>query len=105
MSGNLQTLDRRLLTRRCVACGYDGDLLRGGRASQCARCGCNLRERPARSYAEMEGLLDETETVDSTPDREPAKERLIHRQIAFLFFSMLFVVIMVHLWRSAMSLT
>jgi hypothetical protein len=56
MSGRAGTLGSRLLTRRCVACGYDGALLRGGDAERCARCGCDLHARPARSYAEMEGF-------------------------------------------------
>jgi len=60
-----QTLDPRMLTRRCVGCGYDGALLRGGAASRCARCGCDLRQRPARSYAEMEDLLDQSLTIES----------------------------------------
>ncbi len=57
MSADSRTIDRQLLVRRCVACGYDGALLRGGTAPRCAHCGCDLRQRPARSYAEMEGLL------------------------------------------------
>lgn len=39
-----------------MACGYDGALLRNGMAPRCARCGCDLRKRPARSYIEMEAL-------------------------------------------------
>ena len=105
MSGNLQTLDRRLLARRCVACGYDGDLLRGGHASQCARCGCNLRDRPARSYAEMEGLLGQTETVEPTPDGEPAERSLNHRWITFVCVFVLFMLVLVYLSLSALPLT
>jgi hypothetical protein len=56
MLSRTRTVDSRLLQPQCVVCGYDGALLRGGRAARCARCGCDLRRRPARSYAEMEGL-------------------------------------------------
>ena len=58
MVGNLKTVNRKLFIRRCVACGYDGALLKGGRAKHCAFCGCDLSEHPARSYAEMEGLVE-----------------------------------------------
>jgi len=47
----------RLLRRRCVACGYDGPMPFAGRRGHCDGCGVDLRMRPARSYAEMEGLL------------------------------------------------
>jgi hypothetical protein len=45
-----------LFVRRCVCCGYESRALDDGAA--CIRCGCDLTERPPRSYAEMEGLLD-----------------------------------------------
>jgi hypothetical protein len=92
MLGNLKSIDARLLARRCVGCGYDGALLRGGQAQRCARCGCDLRERPARSYAEMEGLLGQFLDEESTR-REQREERLIHRWLAFLFLSMLLVIV------------
>ncbi|MHC5023490.1 MAG: hypothetical protein ACYTGG_06205 [Planctomycetota bacterium] len=85
MIGRIRTLDRRLLTRRCVACGYDGALLRGGQAPQCARCGCDLRRRPARSYAEMEGLLGQPVTIDAPLRGGRREERIINRWLAFLF--------------------
>ena len=57
MVGKVRTVNPDLYVRRCVACGYDGALLQNGRAERCARCGCDLHLRPARSYAEMEGLI------------------------------------------------
>ncbi len=86
MIGRLKSLDVRLLTRRCVGCGYDGVLLQGGKADNCARCGCDLRKRPARSYAEMEGLLGQTMTVERPMIIWPGHEvNVFRRWLAFLF--------------------
>ncbi len=71
--GQPGTLPQHLLQRRCVACGYDGALLRDGAAARCARCGCDLRRRPARSYAEMEGMV-----VGAPQRRGPPPEKLSH---------------------------
>src|SRR5262245_33106908 len=57
MISNVRTLDRRLLTRRCVSCGYDGASVSRMQTVRCPRCACDLLQRPPRSYAEMEGLL------------------------------------------------
>ena len=97
-----QTLDQRLLRRRCLACGYDGALLHDGLASHCARCGCDLRRRPARSYVEMEGL-------PGGPDRKPksldpaVEARLVHRWVAFVFLVMSGLVTVIYLWSAAFS--
>ncbi len=103
MVSRTQTLDRRLLRRRCLACGYDGALLRDGLASRCARCGCDLRRRPARSYVEMEGL-------PGGPDRraislDPSVEaKLVHRWVAFVFLVMFGLVMIIYLWAAAFSI-
>ena len=103
MVGKVKTLNRRIFVRRCVACGYDGALLRGGRAERCARCGCDLKERPARSYAEMEGLIGQPVTIDS-PMSEPRKqERLVNRWLSFVFFAMLGLVGLIYLAAATMS--
>lgn len=102
MVGRVNTLDARLLRRQCVACGYDGDLLRGGLAARCARCGCDLRRRPARSYVEMEGLL-------SPPVRKPLPidsdnmTRMRTRWMAFMVLTMGFVVMIMYLSAAAFS--
>lgn len=106
MVTRLQTLDPRLLRRRCLACGYDGALLRDGLAPLCARCGCDLCERPARSYAEMEDLGDEPgapalkrpRTIESLHEA-----RLAHRWIAFLFLAMSGLMLIVYLAATAFS--
>ncbi len=103
MTQKTQTFDRRLLVRQCVACGYDGALLRGGQAQRCARCGCDLRHRPARSYAEMEGLLGQPMTIDSPLSQQHREERLIHRWLAFLFCAALWFVALVYLTTHAFA--
>ncbi len=89
-------------------CGYDGVLLRGGAAERCARCGCNLIERPARSYAEMEGLLGQPMTLhaplaDHDIAELPSEERLIHRWLAFLFITMIGFIALLYLTAAAFA--
>ncbi|MEM7228447.1 MAG: hypothetical protein AAF432_06495 [Planctomycetota bacterium] len=101
MRTKLQTIDRRLLMRQCVACGYDGALLRGGAATRCARCGCDLRRRPARSYAEMEGLLGRPVMIDTsylTPARETA---IVQKWIAVFFVMTIAMISFLYLVASA----
>lgn len=96
MVSKVKTLDSRLLRRRCVACGYDGSLLKDGLAPRCARCGCDLRKRPARSYVEMEGLV----TRKLAPQPWPAaydEPRVLNRWLAFLFLIMVGAVTLVYL--------
>ena len=98
----MKTLDHTMFVRRCVACGYDGALLQGGRATRCARCGCDLRERPARSYAEMEGFIGQPVTLDSPLDKPISQEKLIHRWLAFVFFALLMLIGIAYLSSAAM---
>lgn len=85
MMGKVKSLDARLLTRRCVECGYDGILLQNGQAVQCARCGCDLQKRPARSYAEMEGLVGQPLTIDKPVVWPGEQTNMLQRWLAFLF--------------------
>ena len=103
MMSKVQTLNRRLFTRRCVACGYDGALLQGGQARRCARCGCDLRERPARSYAEMEGLTGQPLTIDAPLRRYRGQDRLAHKWFAFLFVTALMVLSVAYLLSAAIG--
>lgn len=41
-----------------MQCGLAADSIEVLNRDQCPRCGCDLAARPARSYAEMEGLFD-----------------------------------------------
>ena len=98
-----KTLDPKLKVRRCVACGYDGALLRGGQAEICARCGCNLRRRPARSYAEMEGLVGQPMTLDEPLSSPRRQEQLIHRWITFLFLTAIGFIALLYLATATFS--
>ncbi|MHC4948327.1 MAG: hypothetical protein ACYTG1_08705 [Planctomycetota bacterium] len=103
MVGKVQTFDRRLLRRQCVACGYDGVLLRGGQVEYCPRCSCDLQERPPRSYAEMEGLLGHPLTIDAPLARQRREARFIHRWLAFLFVAMLGLIAILYLTAAAFA--
>lgn len=51
-----RTIERRHLVPRCLACGAEQVMQHAGGC--CAGCGEDLDARPARSYAEMEGLVE-----------------------------------------------
>ncbi len=102
MLSTTRTLDQRLLRKRCLACGYDGALLRNGLAPRCVRCGCDLRQRPARSYVEMEGLPDISRP--RSQQRDPNVEvQLVHRWVAFMFLVMFGLVMVIYLSAAAFS--
>ena len=100
--GKVKTLNPTLFVRRCVACGYDGALLRGGAAGRCARCGCDLLHRPARSYAEMEGLVGRPDPVDTPLVPRLAQHTIIQRWLAFLFMLALGMLGLIALADAAM---
>jgi hypothetical protein len=102
MTARTQTINHDLFVRRCVACGYDGALLRGGQAQRCARCGCDLRRRPARSYAEMEGLIGQPVTLEKPWRPGGREQRLIQRWLAFMFLVMCGLLVLVYLFAAAM---
>ena len=102
MVGRTKTLDPRLVRRQCLRCGYDGALLRGGEAARCARCGCDLRKRPARSYLEMEGFLG-IATPKPWPDDHQPEVGMVTRWVAFLFLSMVGLVMLIYLSAAAFS--
>jgi hypothetical protein len=108
MLGKMKTVDSRLLAPRCVRCGYDGSLLRGGVARRCPKCGCDFNKRPMRSYAEMEGLLSEPDIADEVdviePGRPPREDKVIHRWLAFLFFAMMGLVAIACLTKAAFAI-
>lgn len=77
----------RLQRRVCLWCGYGGEALQGptGRmVFRCPRCGNDLYARPARSYAELEGLVPEgsldrlrASRPESKPDVSPRPGAII----------------------------
>jgi hypothetical protein len=110
MLGDVKTLNHRLLARRCLECGYDGAILRGGLAEQCPRCGCDLRRRPPRSYAEMEGLIGLPLAVDgrapgssATLGSASAADTIVQRWLVFLFIWMAMIVAIVCLTAAAIT--
>ncbi len=94
----------RLFTRRCVVCGYDGALLRGGYAERCARCGCDLQDRPARSYAEMEGLVGHPVRFERPGAEQQHAQQLRHRWLVFVAVALLGLVAIVYLTAAALSI-
>lgn len=113
MESRLQIQSQRLTVRRCLDCGYDGALLRAGQAPQCPRCGCDLIKRPARSYAEMEGLVDDSETTMASLNFAPAtcapsdsampQDRLVHRWLVVLFMLLMGLIAIAYLTAAAFA--
>ena len=126
MVGKTRSVNQDHLVRRCVGCGYDGALLMSGKASRCVSCGCDLAVRPARSYAEMEGLAElangaevaefaefsenhgsEEGSISVGPDRAKPWSRgarepqLIQNWLAFLFFVLLGLLLLISLVAAA----
>ncbi len=56
-------------------------------AEHCPRCGLDLEERPPRSYAEMEGLLEVHEQPVVLRRAGWQERRLVERWIAVAFFA------------------
>lgn len=93
------TIQARHLARRCVQCGaaHPGSALR----HECLRCGCDLVERPPRSYAEMEGLVE----VASAPAEDPftswRRVATFERWLLTAFTAAVLVAFLVHAAASA----
>ena len=95
MAGKLSTIDHDLFVLRCVQCGYDGMLLEERGLEHCPSCGCSLIDRPARSYAEMEGLTGEPITMDSWwfTDRPRIKQRWLAFLVIVAICAVMFAVL------------
>ena len=102
--GKAHSVKRNHFIRRCVFCGYDGALLRGGHASTCAACGCDLTQRPARSYAEMEGLAQPPMTLETlmVDSRAARIGRTGQRWLSFLFLVVVGFLLLVYLVAAAL---
>lgn len=108
MLDHVRTVDRRLFTRRCVSCGFEGTAINRPQRHRCPRCGCNLGQRPPRSYAEMEGLLG-TPVLVRDRSEQPRRQRsgndsLLQRWLAFLFLAMLGLMAIVYLSAAAIPM-
>ena len=106
MLGHARTIDHRMLARRCVACGYEGRSLLKPGLERCPRCLCDLRSRPPRSYAEMEGLVGSAPRIAprQAPAHQATKQRMTHRWLAFLFMALLGLLAIVYLSAAAVAL-
>ena len=89
------TIQRRHLVPRCVACGQEVACVRT--ADACMGCGCDLVERPARSYAEMEGLVEAVAEA-AVPDPFVAWRRslTLERWLLTLFTASVLVAFALH---------
>jgi len=86
MPGEMRTLSNHLHLRRCVVCGSNDPSLDDVRIERCLCCGCDLRERPARTYAEMEGLPESVLPVLTALPPRPERDRgVMQRWLLFLF--------------------
>lgn len=67
-----------LTDRCCLTCGYRGRELQGRRGQErlvCPQCRQDLYARPARTYAEMEGLAEPVAVAEPGAD-SPMKRRV-----------------------------
>ena len=103
MTEKLSSRRHHLLLRRCVECGFDGPALQDGRAERCARCDCDLRERPAKSYAEMEGLLLQSQPVTQATQSAQRHSAMIERWLLLLFAAIVGVIAIGGLVAAALS--
>lgn len=68
-----------LTDRCCLTCGYRGRELQGRRGQErlvCPQCRQDLYSRPARTYAEMEGLAQPCPRATSEPLPLPGRRRM-----------------------------
>jgi len=63
--------------------------------ASCPRCGLDLDERPPRSYAEMEGLLEATERPVVLRRTGWQERRIVERWLAVAFLGSVIVIGMV----------
>jgi hypothetical protein len=109
-----QTGRSHLFVKRCVCCGYESRVL--DEVAACVRCGCDLSERPPRSYAEMEGLIDSApvgrgiepmpwiDLPDSSYGGDEGEgSRTIKRWMLFLLLSMLLLITIAALAAAALG--
>lgn len=64
--------------------------------SACATCGCDFQERPPRSYAEMEGLVDFTEAPGAEAFGAWCRTLAFERWLLTAFTAVLVAAFLVH---------
>ena len=94
------TIQTRHLARRCVQCGSEHPT--SALRHECVHCGCDLMERPPRSYAEMEGLV---EVIVAAPTDDPfnrwRRAVTLERWLLTAFTAAVLVAFLVHAAASA----
>lgn len=105
MATKIDTIPRRHLIRRCMACGYDGPAIRASHSTHCVRCGCDLLARPPRSYAELEGFVPMQEYAEpEVVGFDPRRARLLQRWVAFVFFAAFAMATLAYLAFAALAI-
>ena len=97
MEARVKSLREHLYSRRCMMCGYDGPQVQNHDLDFCIECGTDLRHRPPRSYAEMEGFLGQAVTIDSPLNDPRRRYRLMRHWFAFLMLTLSGVVLIGYL--------
>lgn len=104
--GQVGVRSPRLAERFCPRCGYRGAELQGPRGVSvfvCNACGEDLYSRPARSYLEMEGLIDEhreaiafvassSASSDGAKARKPRRRFWTHHRMRSVVFGAMLAV-------------
>lgn len=92
MPAPIRAIEPRHLAVRCVSCGLT---VRDHALDHCPRCGVDMDERPPRSYAEMEGLLETTERPTVLRRAGWQERRLVERWIVVGFLGAMALIGMV----------
>lgn len=89
---------RHHLAPRCLACGHEAHAA----GPCCQACGTDLLERPPRSYAEMEGLVDAGEPeIPSDPFVRWRQAVLLERWLATAFAAAVVTACLLHVLGKA----
>lgn len=92
-------IQARHLARRCVQCGVDHPS--SSLQHECVHCGCDLVERPPRSYAEMEGLVEAVPAPTEDPFTSWRRAATFERWLLTAFTAAVLVAFLVHAAASA----
>jgi len=104
MATKIDTIPPRHFVRRCMSCGYDGPAIRATLSTHCPLCGCDLIERPPRSYAELEGFVELRAVAERQPvGLDPEHGRMLQKWVAFTFFAIFIVGTLAYLTIAAFA--
>jgi hypothetical protein len=92
------TIEPRHLCRRCMQCGQMQPASRA--PATCVTCGCDFQQRPPRSYAEMEGLVDFTEDPGAEAFGSWYRTLAFERWLLTAFTAVIVAAFLVHVGAS-----